>query len=107
MFWDLTCQCQDLKRRYDWPVKKAIVDLPIGMKENSKCTSSNSLSPAGAQNKDISAALQTLLTELKLCLRRRLDPISSLTKPTVYEEGPEGVKWELGLAGFLPWENGI
>ena len=96
-----------MKRRYDWPVKKAIVDLPIRMKGNSKCTSSNSLSPAGVQNKDIGAALQTLLTEFKLRLRRRLDPVSSLPKPTVYEEGPEGVKWELGLAGFSPWENGI
>ena len=63
------------------------------MKENSKCTSSNSLSPAGAHNKDIGAALQTLLTEFQLRLRHRLDPVSSLPKPTVYEEGPEGVKW--------------
>ena len=45
------------------------------MKGNSKCTSSNSLSPEGAQNKDIGAALQTLLTEFKLRLRRRLDPV--------------------------------
>ena len=33
------------------------------------------LSPAGAQNKDIGATLQTLLTEFKLRLRRRLDPV--------------------------------
>ena len=77
LFWDPTCQYKVLKRRYDWPVKKShcIVDLPIRMKGNSKCTSSNSLSPAGAQNKDIGAALQTLLTEFKLRLRRRLDPV--------------------------------
>ena len=70
LFWDPTCQYKVLKRRYDWPVKKShcIVDLPIRMK-------GNSLSPAGAQNKDIGAALQTLLTEFKLRLRRRLDPV--------------------------------
>ena len=77
------------------------------MKENSKCTSSNSLSPAGAQNKDISAALQTLLTELKLCLRRRLDPISSLTKPTVYEEGPEGENGNWDWPVFCPGKMGF
>jgi len=56
-------------------LKKAIVDLPIRMKRNSKFTPGNSLSPAGAQNKDIGAASQTLLTEFKLRLRRRLDPV--------------------------------
>ena len=34
-----------------------------------KHTSGNSLSPSGAQNKDIDAASQTLLTEVKLRLR--------------------------------------
>ena len=34
------------------PVKKAIVDLPIPMKRNSKLTSGNSSSPLGAQNKN-------------------------------------------------------
>ena len=24
-----------------------------------------------------------------------------------YNEGPEGVKWELRLAGFALWENGV
>jgi len=48
------------------------VDLPIKVKGNSKCSSSNLFSPLGAQNKDIGAALQTLLTEVKLRLRRRL-----------------------------------
>ena len=33
---------QDLLTCHDWPVKKAIVDLPIKMKENSKHTSGNS-----------------------------------------------------------------
>ena len=42
------------------------------MKGNSKRISSNSLSPFGAQNKEIGAALQTLLTEVKLRLLSRL-----------------------------------
>ena len=53
-------------------VEKAIVDLPIKMKGNSKPTSGNSLSPLGPQNKNIVAAWQTLLTEIKFYLRRRL-----------------------------------
>ena len=32
---------QDLSTRHDWSVKKAIVDLPIRMKENSKRASGN------------------------------------------------------------------
>jgi len=32
---------QDLSTRHDWPVKNAIVDLPISMEENSKLTSCN------------------------------------------------------------------
>ena len=63
---------QDLSTCYDWPVKKAIVDLPIKMKGNSNFTSGNSLSSLGAQNKDISAALRTLLADVKLRLRHRL-----------------------------------
>ena len=43
---------QDLSKRHDWPVKKAIVDLPIRMKGSSKRTSGNSSSPLGAENKD-------------------------------------------------------
>ena len=63
---------QDLITRHDWPVKKAIVDLQIKTKGNSRRDSGNWLSPLGAQNKDISAASQTLLTQVKLRLRRRL-----------------------------------
>ena len=61
---------QDLSMCYDWPVKKAIVDLPIKMKGNWKYISGNSLSLLVAQNKGISTASQTLLTEVtcKLCL---------------------------------------
>ena len=49
---------------HDWPVKKAIVSLPIKMRENLKRSS--------GQNKDLGAASQTLLTEVKLCVRCRL-----------------------------------
>ena len=63
--------------RHDWPAKKAFVDLPIKMKGNSKRTSGNSLSPLGAQNKDIGAASRTLLTEVKLHLRRRLSRLAT------------------------------
>ena len=61
---------QDLSTRHDWPVKKAIVDLPIRLKGNSKHTSGNSLSPLETQNKDIGAASKTLalLTGVKLRL---------------------------------------
>ena len=63
---------QDLSTRHDWPVKNAMVDSPIKMKENSKRSSGNSLSPLGPQNKDIGTALQTLLIEIELRLQRRL-----------------------------------
>ena len=53
-------------------VKKATVDLPIRMKGNSKHTSGNSLSPLRAQKKVLGVASQTLLTEDKLRLPRRL-----------------------------------
>ena len=53
-------------------LKKAIVDLPIRLKGNSKHTSGNSLSPLGAQNKHFGAASQTLLTGVRLRLRYRL-----------------------------------
>ena len=43
------------------------------MKRNSKRTSGNWLSPLGAQNINHGAASQTLLTEVKFRLRRRLD----------------------------------
>ena len=57
---------QDLSTRHDWPVKNAIINLPIRMKGNLKRTSSNSLNLLGAQNRDLGAASQMLLTELRL-----------------------------------------
>ena len=59
MYWDLST-------RHDWPVKKAIVHLPIRLKGKSKHISNNSLSPFGAQNRDIGASSQTLLTGVRL-----------------------------------------
>ena len=60
-------------------VKNAIVDLTVRLKENTKCISGNSLSLLGAQNRDNGAASQTLLTEVKLRLRRRL-PLQRSTR---------------------------
>ena len=53
---------QDLSMDHDWPVKKAIVNLPIRLKGHAKHIFSNLLNPLGAQNKDLRAASQTLLT---------------------------------------------
>ena len=52
-----------------------MIGLPVKMKGNLKCASSNFWSLLGTQNKDIGAALQTTLTEVKLCLQHRLEVI--------------------------------
>ena len=62
---------QDLRTCHDWSVKKVIDDLLIILKGNAKHTSDLG-SPLGAENKDLSAASQTLLTRVKLCLRLTL-----------------------------------
>ena len=46
---------------HHWPVKKAIVDLPIRLKGNSNLRYGNSLSLMGPQNKDLGTSLQILL----------------------------------------------
>ena len=56
---------QDLSTRHEWPVKRAIAYLPISLKGGSKRISGYSLSPLAGQNKDIGAASQSLLTEVK------------------------------------------
>ena len=56
---------QDLSTSHDWPVKKGTVEMPISLKGNSKRTSGNSLKSLGAQNNDIAAASQALLTEVR------------------------------------------
>ena len=59
--------------------------MPIRMKGSSKRTSGNSLSPLGAQNEDIGATSQTLLTEVKLRQRRRLgNPLTFNSPVPVY-----------------------
>ena len=67
---------QDLSARHDWPVKKLLFSWLISLKENSKRTSGNSSSSFGALNKGLDAALQTLITWVRFCLRRR--PLLSL-----------------------------
>ena len=49
-----------------------VCDLSIGLKGNSKRISGNSLSLLVPQKKDLDAALQMLLTRVKLHLPRRL-----------------------------------
>ena len=49
-------QCWSPDLRYDWPIKEAIVDLPIRWKENLQRTSGNLLTLLGAQNRDIRTA---------------------------------------------------
>ena len=61
----------DLRTCHDWPVKNAIVDLPIRIKGNSKRISGNSLSPLGAQNKDLAASSKTPLIEVTSATRAR------------------------------------
>ena len=63
---------QDLSAHHDWPVKNAIVDLPVSLTGNLKRIFGNSLSPLGPQRKDIWAALQRLLTGARLRLQSRL-----------------------------------
>ena len=53
---------------HDWPVEEAIVNLPIKIKGNLKCTSGNLMSLLRAQSNDISTASQMLLTNVKLHL---------------------------------------
>ena len=60
----------DLKMHYKWSVKKAIVNIPKGirLKGNLKHTSSNSLRLLGAQKRDLRATSQTLLINNLLLL---------------------------------------
>ena len=51
-----TCVPEDLSMSHDWPVEKAMVDLPVELKKNLKRTSGNLLSLFRIQNKDLVAA---------------------------------------------------
>ena len=59
-----------------------LLKLPVKMKRNSKRTSGNSLSPLDmrAQNKDLGAACQTVLTGVKLHHSRLEWKNSKITK---------------------------
>ena len=55
---------QDLSTHWDsgiGPVKKSVVNLPIRLKGNSKHISGSSLSPSGAQMKDVVTAVEKIL----------------------------------------------
>ena len=69
LVWAPTRVFQDLSTCHDWPVNKAIINLPIRLKGNLKRISSNSLSPL-AQNKDIGTASQKLLNGVRWRLWR-------------------------------------
>ena len=59
----------DLTTRLVGLLKKPLSNFLIRLKRNSKSTSSNLLSPQRAQNKDVGAASQTLLTSIRLRLQ--------------------------------------
>ena len=77
---------QDLSACHDWPVKDALVYLPIRLKGNLKRTSGNSSSLLGAQNRDISAASQVILTRVRLHLQCRLGWSSKCTRKEDYDD---------------------
>ena len=60
---------QDLSTRHDWPVKKAVVELPIRLKGNSKRSSHDWLSPLGVQNKESLADVtsRAYITSANVC----------------------------------------
>ena len=71
---------------HDWPVKDAFVYLPIRLKGNLKRISGDLLSLLGAQNKDISAASQILLTGVRLHLQCGLGWSLKSTRKEDYED---------------------
>ena len=74
------------------------------MKRNSKRTSSNSLSPLGAKNKAIGAALQTLLAEVKLRLLITRLPKGQFPKDTTQAvQGPLFIGEIVEIENFALW----
>ena len=71
---------QDVGTHHDWPVKNAIVQLPIRLKKKKEMHFCYLVESIGAQNKDIGAASQMLLTKVKLRLPCRLQRLYSSTK---------------------------
>ena len=74
LFWVPTCLSMDR----EWPVKKAIVDIPKGirLKGNLKHSSSNSLSSLGAQKRDLRATSQKLLINNLFLLKLKITGMS-------------------------------
>ena len=68
-----------------------MIGLPVKMKGNLKCASSNFWSLLGTQNKDIGAALQTTLTEVKLRLQHRLEVIRQFW---LFDKSLRQLHWE-------------
>ena len=96
-----------------WRTLKGLVDLPIRMKGNSKCSAVNSLSPLGTQKKELGVASQTLLTEAELRLRSRLPLVPNYDFPFgIYEYLPS-VNWINFFSSFrslirrsiFPWNR--
>ena len=110
LFWAPTWVSGFASTLHDLPVKKGIVDLSIRMKGNSKTNFRNSLSPLGAQNKDLGAALQTSLTlylNYVISLASRLSPVpASACSPLSLGKAcgraaEENVLWGIIVLPFL------
>ena len=65
---------QDLSTWHDWPVKNAIVDLPIRLKGNLKRISGSPLSPWRTKKQGSRRCCADVTIRVNLRLRRRLDP---------------------------------
>ena len=63
---------QDLSMHHDWPVKKAMVNLPVRLKGNLKCISGNLLSLLGPRTKILVLLPRRYYPGLALCLQHRL-----------------------------------
>ena len=68
---------------HHWPVKKAIVNLPIRLKGNSKLRYGKTLSLLGPQNKDLGTALQMLLVSVRTHLQHKLLKTDTLEKQRI------------------------
>ena len=96
---------QDFSTRHDWPVKEAIANSPIILNGNSKHTSGNSLNPVGVQNKDLTAASQTLLTGVRLRWRFGLwkpNLVGFLLTAAGLAQSVERLTAEREVAGSIP-----
>ena len=97
----------DLSTHNDWPVEKGLCFVCRDrQKGNSNHTSGNSLSPLGVQNKDLCAALQTVLIRVKLSSARRLRFYGFRTLDSLQFSSTQ--KYRLFYSPYLPhgetWE---